>query len=420
MRWKAEPYQWEPVHRRHQGTEEREMCLPDENPTRAASPCSATKSISHSLTSLPLWCHSFIRFPRSHGNSAAWSCSFFYICLSLSLFLRPSPSPDPSEPSPPTPSEGVQLHPHPHTHPPPYSLLSHRWCKKRVGGYKTQKGETPRFTSCCEHALKSLWSNRDTFVKAAHKDRTVRQRELEGRRNRAWIGVPGNLLFRREPAVSFAHRHTEKQHIAESKCWCTDVYVCNSHSDAHTHKHLAQQCSVRWWIINDHHHNYYGASLLIIPVLTLEKGGGKSGHWETNHTHTLIHTSTWSHLLYSIISRPLLQSTFIFPASPLFPTSTGFRCSSLPHLNHFTQHSYQSPPCCFHILNLPSAPPFIFTSRTERACRKAFNHPDEEGKDKNGKRKTHKGKKNQNTYLSDSHWVRRIWSGVGHRTQKQR
>lgn len=62
--------------------------------------------INFTLSHLPATVMSFIHpFPRSHGNYAAWSYSFFYICLSLSLFLCPSPSPDPSEPSPLTSSE---------------------------------------------------------------------------------------------------------------------------------------------------------------------------------------------------------------------------------------------------------------------------------------------------------------------------
>ncbi|MED6261783.1 hypothetical protein ATANTOWER_009994 [Ataeniobius toweri] len=39
------------------------MCLRGENPARTVSPCYTSKSISHSLTSLPLWSHSFIALP---------------------------------------------------------------------------------------------------------------------------------------------------------------------------------------------------------------------------------------------------------------------------------------------------------------------------------------------------------------------
>lgn len=132
--------------------------------------------INFTLSHLAATVMSFIHpFPCSHGNSAAWSCSFFYICLSLSLLLHPSPSPDPSEPSPLTPSEGVQLHPWPHKHPPPSSLLLHRGAavkkqikKKRVGWYKTQK-RGGAWIHLSTHALKTLWSKRHTFVKAAHK-----------------------------------------------------------------------------------------------------------------------------------------------------------------------------------------------------------------------------------------------------------
>lgn len=69
------------------------------NPTRDASLCSATKSISHSLTSPPLWCHSFIRFPVAMATLLLGAVHSF-TSVFLSLPLHPSPSPDPNEPSP--------------------------------------------------------------------------------------------------------------------------------------------------------------------------------------------------------------------------------------------------------------------------------------------------------------------------------
>lgn len=108
-REKAESHQWELVHRRHHGTQAREMCPPDENPTRAACPCS--KSISHSLTSPPLWCHSFILFPFPVAMVTmplGADHSF------TSVFLSPSVSLPLSRPRWAQPTHsiwGVQLHP---------------------------------------------------------------------------------------------------------------------------------------------------------------------------------------------------------------------------------------------------------------------------------------------------------------------
>lgn len=108
-REKAESHQWELVHRRHHGTQAREMCPPDQNPTRAACPCS--KSISHSLTSPPLWCHSFILFPFPVAMVTmplGADHSF------TSVFLSPSVSLPLSRPRWAQPTHsiwGVQLHP---------------------------------------------------------------------------------------------------------------------------------------------------------------------------------------------------------------------------------------------------------------------------------------------------------------------
>lgn len=132
---KTEPYQCMPVHRRHQGTEEREMCLPHKNPTRDASLCSATKSISHSLTSPPLWCHSFIRFPVAMATLLLGAVhSFTSVFLS---FYIPPPLQIPMNPAhysctvtPPTTQASTPLF---------TTITLPSWCKKmsrRVGNKK--------------------------------------------------------------------------------------------------------------------------------------------------------------------------------------------------------------------------------------------------------------------------------------------
>lgn len=78
--------------------------------------------INFTLSHLAATVMSFIHpFPCSHGNSAAWSRPFFYICLSLS----PSTSLPLSRSQWTQPTTVVQLHPQPHKHPPPSSLLLH-------------------------------------------------------------------------------------------------------------------------------------------------------------------------------------------------------------------------------------------------------------------------------------------------------
>lgn len=80
--------------------------------------------INFTLPHLPATVMSLIHpFRCSHGNSAAWSCSFFYICLSLLLSMAlPLSRPQCSRPT--YSIWGVQLHPQPHNHPAPSSSLS--------------------------------------------------------------------------------------------------------------------------------------------------------------------------------------------------------------------------------------------------------------------------------------------------------
>lgn len=110
----------------------REMCLPHKKSNERRLPV-LRHQINFTLSHLAATVMSFIHpFPCNHGNSAAWSRSFFYICLSLS----PSTS-LPLSRSPWTqPTTVVQLHPQLHKHPPPSSLLLHcqAGVKKRVGG----------------------------------------------------------------------------------------------------------------------------------------------------------------------------------------------------------------------------------------------------------------------------------------------
>lgn len=128
-------------------------------------------------------------------------------------------------------------------------------------------------------------------------------------------------------------------------------------------KHLAPQCSVRWWIVNDHHHHHYdGASLLIIPVLTLEKRGGKSGHWEANQTKT--HTYTHRHPPLCNYGPPSPSAQIPSPGKPsphslhrlkmfitaLFkPFQPAPPPLTTPLFSYFKSPSASiSPPTCFH------------------------------------------------------------------------
>ena len=91
---------------------EREMCSPRRKPNERRLPV-LRHQINFTLSHLPATVMSFIHPfpPRSHGNSAAWSSSFFYICLSL----PPSSSLPLSRPQWTQPTllhlRGVQLHP---------------------------------------------------------------------------------------------------------------------------------------------------------------------------------------------------------------------------------------------------------------------------------------------------------------------
>lgn len=136
--------------------------------------------INFTLPHLPATVMSLIHlFLCSHGNSAAWSCSFFYICLSLS-FHGPPPLQTPIKPAHLLHLRGTVTPQASQASSPLFSSITlwSGWKKKQVGGYKTQKEEAPGFTSCRVHALKSLWSKRHTFFKTTHKDRNGRQRQL--------------------------------------------------------------------------------------------------------------------------------------------------------------------------------------------------------------------------------------------------
>lgn len=96
-RREAEPHRWEPVHRSHQGrgAQRKRVCLnakkkSDERDVFPRAPL--CHQINFTLSHLAAAVMSFIHpLPRSHGNPAAWSRSFFYICLrstSLPPFSR--------------------------------------------------------------------------------------------------------------------------------------------------------------------------------------------------------------------------------------------------------------------------------------------------------------------------------------------
>ena len=99
--------------------------LPDENPTRAASPCSAHQ-INFTLAHLPATVMSFIHpFPPVAMATLPLRATHSFTFVFLPFFLHPSPSPDPSEPSPLTPSERYSYTPQSHKHPPLSPPLSH-------------------------------------------------------------------------------------------------------------------------------------------------------------------------------------------------------------------------------------------------------------------------------------------------------
>lgn len=134
--------------------------------------------------------------------------------------------------------------------------------------------------------------------------------------------------------------------------------------------------------------------LLIIPMLTLEKGEENLvTERQIKQRHTLTQP-VWSRLLYSIMSCPLPESTFLFPASPLFTASAGFRCSSLPYLNRFTLHSLPITTLLFSYFEcIFCISPHTFLHLQDwESCWKVLNHMDEEGQIKNGNWKTHTGR----------------------------
>lgn len=190
------------------------MCLPDEkHQQEPPPPCSATKSISQSLTSPPLWCHSFIRFSVA---MATWPLGPVHspASASLSLLVRPSPSPDSSETSPLTPSVGYSYTPSHALHPPPFfSAITPPclvWREEKEEGMKHKKGRRPGFTSWSAHALKSLWSNRHTFLFSAWPAR-------QGRHNRAWVAFSLEIACLDVSQLSNLHTDTQKktQHVMQ-------------------------------------------------------------------------------------------------------------------------------------------------------------------------------------------------------------
>lgn len=101
MREKREkPYRSERVHGRHQGTEEREMCLPRRKPDERRLPV-LRHQINFTLSHLPATVMSFIHpFPPVAMATLPLGAVHSFTSVFLTLLLRPSPSPDPSEPSP--------------------------------------------------------------------------------------------------------------------------------------------------------------------------------------------------------------------------------------------------------------------------------------------------------------------------------